>query len=472
MDKISNLCEDVNIPDEFKNCLNDCFQVDIRNDLLDRRFNFLNLPILKKRMFDYNYILKDNFNSFIISTYQKEEAAKRLLKILPKKNDKEGYNNDLYDRQRNLFNLYQFYSKETYKYIEIDINDLNEGIWLYSNQYIYDIIIKIIEQYNNINSLSEYLQKNLEETFNSIRTFLKYSKKGKIIVNQNNEFSELYDGNTPLLYNEGKDIKESIPEKLKNISKYLGYDARKYLVHEKMGRPCSDNNVISYDSFCTKIDELIIEKYNDKNNYIKQDFKTAANILLEDYFDFIGENNAKKNFPKTFAIKDDILLNVIYNKQTRKDIAEFGKSYGSGTIKILLDNPYVVQGIINGEITDEKFKPKIKDNCLSDGESITENNNRNANKNVLIVQKENKKIKISYDKEINLDDNPSLFNEDIISNIIDYGDDLDFGNTVKKTNGNSGEAYIYELLLSSKKFKNVDWKMLGETGKGQAFEYR
>ena len=85
MDKISNLCEDVNIPEEFKNCLNDCFQVDIRNDLLDRRFNFLNLPILKKRMFDYNYILKDNFNSFIISTYKKEEAAKRLLKILPKK---------------------------------------------------------------------------------------------------------------------------------------------------------------------------------------------------------------------------------------------------------------------------------------------------------------------------------------------------------------------------------------------------
>ena len=276
LDKISNLCEDVNIPDEFKNCLNDCFQVDIRNDLLDRRFNFLNLPILKKRMFDYNYILKDNFNSFIISTYQKEEAAKRLLKILPKKNDKEEYNNDLYDRQRNLFNLYQFFSKETYKYIEIDINDLNEGIWLYSNQYIYDIIIKIIEQYNNINSLSEYLQKNIDETFNSIRTFLKYSKKGKIIVNQNNEFSELYDGDTPLLYNEGKDIKESIPEKLKDISKYLGYDARKYLVHEKMGRACSDNNVISYDSFCTKIDELIIEKYNNKNNYIQQDFKTAA----------------------------------------------------------------------------------------------------------------------------------------------------------------------------------------------------
>ena len=126
-----------------------------------------------------------------------------MLKILPKKNDKEGYNNDLYDRQRNLFNLYQFYSKETYKYIEIDINDLNEGIWLYSNQYIYDIIIKIIEQYNNINSLSEYLQKNLEETFNSIRTFLKYSKKGKIIVNQNNEFSQLYNGDTPLLYNFG-----------------------------------------------------------------------------------------------------------------------------------------------------------------------------------------------------------------------------------------------------------------------------
>ena len=91
---------------------------------------------------------------------------------------------------------------------------------------------------------------------------------------------------------------------------------------------------------------------------------------------------------------------------------------------------------------------------------------------MLIVQKENKKIKISYDKEINLDDNPSLFNEDVISGVVDYGDDLDFGNTVKKTNGNSGEAYIYELLLSSKKFKNVDWKMLGETGKGQAFEYR
>ena len=64
------------------------------------------------------------------------------------------------------------------------------------------------------------------------------------------------------------------------------------------------------------------------------------------------------------------------------------------------------------------------------------------------------------------------FYKNTFNNIINYGDDFDFENPINKMTGNCGEAYIYEVLINSKKFKKVTWKMLNEEGKGELFEYK
>jgi len=339
--------------------------------------------------------------------------------------------------------LYETFEKEDVKAIEIERNDLNEYIWKYSNPYIYEIIKDKIEKHDNIQLLSNYLEKSEEETIDLIKSFIKYTKEGKIIVNQNNIFCKLKDG----LYNEGSNNKEKIPEELKDIAKILGFDIRQYLVHESMGRICEQS--YSYKEICLKIDELMIKKYRDSSNFSDKNFKKAANSLLEEYFDVIGEEKAKEYFPETYSQKDGITLNVIYDKQQRKNMTEFGKLYGSEAISKLLNNPKLMKYII-----DEKF-------------SDFDDSNKQ-----FVIGEGTKSIKVSCNPDLVSDENTFNFYKSAFNDILSYSDDFDFENPVNIRTGISGEAYIYELLSNSGKYKSVKWLMLDETGKGQPFEYK
>ena len=450
---LNDLSEDDNIPKIFKDCLLDYFDVDIRKNLLNTKFNFLKLNITKKRIYDYKNILRKEFLNENISLYKRKEVAICLLTIIPKKTEdkyKQDKNN-FQDRQRNLFLLYNIFTNGNYNSFEIDRNDLNEYIWKYSNPLIYQIITESIEKYDNIESLSAYIKMSKEKTINFLKIFNKYSNKGKIVVNQNYELCKLDDEE---LFNEGNNEEEIIPEELKNISKILGYDIRKYLIHQNMGRPCLSS--ISYSYMCNLIEKLVIEKYKKSSNFSEPNFKSAASSLIEEYFEIIGEENAKIYFPKICAIKDRIILNVIYDKKARKNMTEFGKIFGSDATKICLENPNLVQSIINGELTDSNYKSKIN-NYSSDFDKS------------FIINVEEKSIKISYNSS--LDGKSIIFCKNELSSIINYGDDFNFGNQNNKKNGIIGEAYIYELLKNSGKYKNVKWEMLSENGYGEELEY-
>ena len=99
------------------------------------------------------------------------------------------------------------------------------------------------------------------------------------------------------------------------------------------------------------------DKYKDSNNFSDENFKTAANNLIEEYFDKIGKNNAKIYFPKTFLEQEGIILNVIYNKDMGKNVAEIGKKYGSEIYDMLLRNPIIMKYIINNELNDSNYNP-------------------------------------------------------------------------------------------------------------------
>ena len=268
---------------------------------------------------------------------------------------------------------------------------------------------------------------------------------------------------------------EKIPAELKDIAKILGLDIRQNLVHESMGRICSQN--YPYKELCSQIDELMIKKYKDSSNFSDKMFKKAASGLLEEYLENIGEEKSKKYFPHTFKQKDGIILNVIYDKQQRKNMTEFGKLYGTDAISKLLNNPILMKNIMEGKINDSNYKSNIdndKNNIIEeeDDEEEEEEDDKDSNDDTqLTINKVSKSITIPLNSNLASNKKALIFYKSNLTQILDYKDDLDFGNPVNKKSGISGEAYIYELLLNSGIYKKVKWQMLSETYSGEAFNY-
>ena len=117
--------------------------------------------------------------------------------------------------------------------------------------------------------------------------------------------------------------------------------------------------------------------------------------------------------------------------------------------------------IINGKLSDTNYKPN------DDKNGDEENSDKQ-----FVIGEGTKSIKVSCNPDLISDENTFNFYKSAFSDILSYGDDFDFENPINRRTGISGEAYIYELLLNSGKYKSVKWLMLDETGKGLLFEYK
>jgi len=547
--KIINLYKEDNIPEIFKECLNNCFKLDINEELIDDRINYFN-SLKKKNIYDYantlNSYFKDNENNFIekngYSYYLYREAAEYLIRIIPKESD-----NPNNEKQRNLFLIYEFFTKNKYNYSEININESNyNNLWLYSNKYIYDIIREIIEKHDNIKSLAKSIGKITNSTIKKLKDFITFSSEGKIVLNQNNNLCKIDELSNEINWGDGS-------EKLKKIASYLDYDVKEILVHESMGNPCKKD--MNYKDICDKIDEIMSTKFKDIRNHQDEKYKSAANYLLE-YFDEIGENKAEKDFRSTFAIKERIVYNVIYDEKTRKNFSELDKALGiknlselskntkiqnivkklinndelvknvielekkfdNEVISSILDNSKFIKSIANDDkkinqykefekkfgkdgiskILENSRKEKFVSDLIKDEElfnnfskynmdsykiffknpetlnrilngELSDNSYSTSSK----VTSENKSINISFNSEITKDKPLLTFYRNSLPSFLQYADDFDFGNekSVNKDSGISGEAYIYEILSSSGKYKSVIWNMLDNSELGEDFEY-
>ena len=89
----------------------------------------------------------------------------------------------------------------------------------------------------------------------------------------------------------------------------------------------------------------------------------------------------------------------------------------------------------------------------------------------LIIDKNSKSITIPLNSDLANNNKVLNFYKSTFNQIIEYKNDFDFGNPLNKKSGISGEAYIYELLLSSGNYKRVKWQMLSEDCSGETFEY-
>jgi len=455
--KLNDVYKDSDIPELFKDCLKNCFNEDIKNKLIDKKIKIkLIRNVQEKNIYSYVNTLRSYFNmpeepkysiyggrtySEYIPLYSKKEAAKYLIKIVPK---------DLDSEQRKLFDLYQNftnYTFEKHEYCEIDHDEGKFGIWDNSNKYIFKIIRDIIEKHSNVDSLANYLNKNKNEILQDLRIFIKrFSEKGKIVPNQYGVFCKIKnlmnDGDNEnsdifIFSSNNKEIK-LIPEELKDIAKKLGYDIRAQLVHERMERPCSRS--MSYEDVCKKIDEIMEEKYNDKSTYNDEDFKDGAYQLIEKYFKTISEIEKEKLFSYTYEKKSNITVDVIIDEQARETLVNIRNEYNDDEVKQLITNS-------------NKIKKIIKDMEFSNYESSQSS----------VIGSGSKSIKITYGSGMDHSKYDSLF-----ESFIRYGD-FYFENKNEET-GIIGEAYIYELLRDSGKFKNVIWKM-EDNYNGRRFRY-
>eukprot|EP00833_Pecoramyces_ruminatium_P015499 jgi/Orpsp1_1/1189531/evm.model.d7180000072673.1 len=353
------------IPPLFKECMMKYFNEDLNEELIDDNLiSMISLINIKeKNLNDYNFILNYKFIYEDISEQNKIDLSKSLIRIIPKESESEIENQDTNWRnnQRKYFDIYKVLTKINDDSIEIDIMEKNKNFWENINKYIFKEIMPIIENYSNVESLANILNINKQELFEYLNIIINISYEGKIIPNQNEYFSNYSD-----LFNDGKlniytnTEEESIPNELKEISKYLNSDIRNSLIHESIGRKSYLQDKL-YRDICEDIDGLIKreydkfmnEKINNPNIQPDPDFKTAVNSLIESYFEIIGINEAQKYFPLIFPEKENIILNVIYNKETRKKMTELGKQYDlEKFIPTLLENKDVGDMIMKGVLKD------------------------------------------------------------------------------------------------------------------------
>ena len=153
--------------------------------------------------------------------------------------------------------------------------------------------------------------------------------------------------------------------------------------------------------------------------------------------------------------KGKFVSNLINNEE----LFSYFSKYNIDSLKTVFNNPIILNSILKGELTDKNYKPNSsEDSSHSSSSKITS---------------ENKSINVSFNSEITKDKTLYEFFQNSLSPILQFGGDLDFGyeNPINKKTGISGEAYIYELLSNSGKYKSIKWNMLDTTGKGEKFEY-
>ena len=348
----------------------------------------------------------------------KRKAAKYLIKIIPKKSDKS-----ICEKQRKLFFIYEFFTQINHNYFEIDIKESNNyHLWDYSNRYIYNIIRKIIEKHDDINSLAESLEENEESTIEKLKEFIEFSKDGKILLNQNNDFCEINE-----LLNEKDWGKGS--EKLKEIALYLDYDVKEKLSHKSMGNPCKRDML--YKDICDEIDEIMSSKFKEISNHQDENFRSAAKNLSE-YFDKIGKKKAEKYFRSTFAIKEKIAYNVIYDEKTHKSLFQLDKAFGINNLSELSKNPkiqdFVKKLLKNNELVENVIEMEKKFENQANNSKIKENFENDDKKINQYLKFEEKYGKDAISKLLNISDNEKIVSclindEELFNNFSKYNID-------------------------------------------------
>ena len=314
-----DLSVDDNIPEILKTSEAESFGLILKNSLLHKELNTLNISN-KKDISTVIGIINDLFkNKNFDNNLTDLDFAIYLIHLFP-----EASSPTLYNSQKRLLEIVQKYDYETCKsYTVSEIKCSNEDFWRKANKVIVDSYNSRIEEDKSIEGLKIYLSEqakkeyDLGDTIKFLNGFYDYLTSMKIAVdsniipNQNGKFCSLDD-----LYKD-----DSISKELKDILCLVNSneDFRNILAETSLS--IQPTHLKKVEDIAKPIDEAIKETFADSRNWEDENFKKAVALLIE-YF-IKHKENSKNYFSYSYSKRDSIELNVLFSKKDREDFQLF-----------------------------------------------------------------------------------------------------------------------------------------------------
>jgi len=241
-----------------------------------------------------------------------------------------------------------------------------------------------------------------------------------------------------LLKNEGivKMIIEGKLEDQSNIKSFIEqYDKYDDIIEKLLNNPTMTNKIEN--------DEISDDQYNRENEELMEKLSKYSEV---------EEKYGEECIPK--LLQNESIVDMIMKEKLKDSspLKQFLDQYESGdeVIYKLLNNPKTIERLKKGEISDEKYEKEESTYSTP----------------VIINSINNKSVRLAFNSSISNEERK--FYEKSLVNVMKYNDDFDF-TYANRFNGFFGEAYIYEKLLRSKKFKSITWTRRKDDG--EKFEY-
>jgi hypothetical protein len=368
-----DLSKDINIPEELKTERAEKFGIKVKDNLLNKDINSINISS-EKNINTVIEIINDIFKGNKFESGDNDlEFAIYLLHFLP-----EQTSPTLYKSQNSFLSIVQkYYYERSESYSENLISCNSEEFWRKANDKIVSSLKIDIEVDENIKGLQSFLSESGRtydngDTIIFLNDFYNYLKLtnrnifGKIVPNQSGVFCSIDD-----LYKDG-----SISKELKDILRLVNSeeDFRNILAETSLSiQPTHSKNI---EDIAKPIDEAIKETFADSRNWEDENFKKAIALLIE-YFKKHKENS-KNYFSYSYSKRDSIELNVLLSEKDRE----------------------IIQSYLKGELGIEQVK--LKDNeiaQLKEENAILKTKNEELER-LLAEKEEIEKEKIALEEQL------------------------------------------------------------------------
>ena len=329
-----NLHQDKSIPDELKSELAESFGIRLRETLLHKDINSIQIT-QEKDLNTVIQIIKCIFENDIIEEGNKKkdklDFAIYLLHFLPEHSSPTMYNSQ-YILLEIVRKYYYDRSKKYERPISISCN--SEDFWSRANAYIVSMLQKHIEDNSSIIGLKAFLSESGDENFVNdhdngctiilLNDFYIYLKQANIVMsykifpNQNGDFCGLQN-----LFNDGN-ISNELMDVLSLVKPEQ--DFRKILADKSLSIQPKISK--TEKDIAEVIDEVIKTKFKNRENWEgDEEFKKAIELLTE----FFRKNkNPNDIFGYCWNQKDSIELNVLWSEEDK----EILQAYRNGDLGI------------------------------------------------------------------------------------------------------------------------------------------
>lgn len=436
-----DLSLDDNIPEILKTEQAEKFGLILKNSLLHKELNTLNISN-KKDINTVIGIINDLFkNNNFENNITDLDFAIYLIHLLPEESSPT-----LYNSQKKLLEIVQKYDCETCESYNIsEIKCSNEDFWRKANKVIVDNYNSRIEVDKTIDGLKNYLSAQTKKEYDfgdtviflndfyDYLTSMKISIDSSIIPNQNGVFCSLNDE----IYKD-----DNIPNALKDILFLVSPedDFRNILADTSLSiQPSHLKNI---EHIARIIDDTINEIFKNKPwAWSDENFKKAIELLMMSWFPKHKED-AKLFFQHIYKKKETIEMNVLWSLVERQRMQR-ARSIPPELLDRFIES--------NGDIDSLEKKKEELEAKVAELEAHVEN----SASNVVISE-----ISLEF-PDITADRIRELLKlEERIkgwSGKSDYEPANEAEERRNFENGYKGEAYIYSQLMKSDKFKNVEW---------------